>query len=74
MTNGVLEVLSDRRVCSLLQEGKPERLAALKGVSFSQVAEVAKEAGYSNPEVVILAYKSIKAATKFYHKGGGISG
>jgi len=39
---------------------KPERWSRYKGITLAQVAAVAQEAGYDDPEVVTQTYEGIK--------------
>ncbi len=62
LSDKMQEFLSGPAARPLLQEvlRKPERWAKYQDITFKQFAEVAKEAGYDDPEVVALAYESFK--------------
>lgn len=62
VVNGkVLEFLNDPEALPLLRRAlrNPER-SKYVGVTFEQFAEVAREAGYDDPEVLSLAYEAFR--------------
>jgi len=62
----VQEFLSSPAAGPILQEvsREPGRWSKYRSITFDQVAEVAREAGYDDPEVIALAYESIKALAR----------
>jgi|CZCA01.1.fsa_nt_gi hypothetical protein len=62
LSGAVQEFLNSPAAGPVLQEvfREPERWSKYRGITFDQVAAVAQEAGYDDPEVVALAYESLK--------------
>ena len=66
VVNGkVLKFLNDPVVLPLLRKAlrNPERWAKYVGITFEQFAEVAREAGYDDPEVLSMAYEGFRAVS-----------
>lgn len=63
LSGAVQEFLNGPAAGPVLQEvsREPERWSKYRSITFEQVAAVAQEEGLDDPEVIALAYESIKA-------------
>lgn len=65
LSDKVLKFLNDPVALPLLRRAleNPERWAKYVGITFEQFAEVVREAGYDDPEVLSLAYEGFRAVS-----------